>query len=247
MDKVLTKQVAAAAGLKVVPYVWFNDYQWANNQAALRQDIAKLGYPLFVKPVHLGSSIAISRATNDVELENAIEVALHYDTKVLVEQSIEDLLEVTQPIMGNDELTLALPERPLGQAAFFDFESKYLSGAKSDQSSQGYSELPAKLSPKLAAEVEKLARATYEVVGCSGIARIDLLIDRKTETVYLNEINTLPGSLYAHNWRQAGVSANELVTTLIRLGEERFKQAQTKTVTFNSSILEQANGNKIAE
>jgi D-alanine-D-alanine ligase len=247
MDKVLTKQVAEATGLEVVPYVWFNDDQWGKNHNDLRKDIDKLGYPLFVKPVHLGSSIAISRVTNKEELENAIEVALHYDTKVLVEKSVEDLIEITLPIMGNDELDLALPERPTGKAEFFNFEDKYLSGAKSDNSSQGYSELPAKLSPKLATAVEKLGRAAFEVVGCSGIARIDMLIDRKTETVYLNEINTLPGSLYAHNWRQAGVSANELVTKLIQLGDERFAQAQTKTVTFSSSILEQVDGNKTAQ
>jgi D-alanine-D-alanine ligase len=247
MDKVLTKQVAASAGLAVVPYVWFNDHMWSSDEASLRKEIAKLGYPLFVKPVHLGSSIAISRVTNAEELDNAIEVALHYDTKVLVEQSVEDLLEVTLPIMGNDELTLALPESPLNKAEFFDFETKYLSGAKSEEASQGYSELPAKLSPKLEAEVKRLGEATYRVVGCEGIARIDMLIDRKTETVYLNEINTLPGSLYAHNWRQAGVSANELVMNLIHLGEERYKVAQTKTVTFSSSILQQANGNKTAQ
>src|SRR3989344_3328346 len=108
MDKVLTKQVCAAEGMPVVPYVWFTKQDWEKDQHDLRNRIAMLQWPLFVKPVHLGSSIGMAKAKDNAELVSAIEVAFHYDDKVLVEESIEPLIEVTLPIMGNAEPMPAL-------------------------------------------------------------------------------------------------------------------------------------------
>src|SRR3989338_3165755 len=112
MDKVLTKQICAAEGIPVVPYVWFSRSQWETHKSDLWVEIKKLNWPLFVKPVHLGSSIGMAKVKTEKELENAIDVALHYDNKVLVEEAIEPLIEIKLPIMGNDEPRPALPERP---------------------------------------------------------------------------------------------------------------------------------------
>ncbi|MDP2649191.1 MAG: D-alanine--D-alanine ligase, partial [bacterium] len=221
----------------------------------VREKIAKLGFPLFVKPVHLGSSIGIAKAADQTQLLQVIEVALHYDEKVLVEKSVENLVEVTLPIMGNDEPRLALPERPLNKTDFFNFEDKYLSGGgKKGGKSQAiggqkgansqYSEIPAKIGEGVTKRVMELGASVYKTLGCAGIARVDFLIDSDTDTIYVNEVNTLPGSLYHHNWKAAGVSNMELVTSLIRLAEERHAAQRATTHTFRSDILQKVGGPK---
>ena len=245
MDKVLTKQVISAEDIPIVPYTWFTKHAWENNRDVYEKQIAKLAWPLFVKPVHLGSSIAIAKVRNKIELENAIEVAFHYDDKVLIEESVKNLIEVTLPIMGNDELRLAQIERPMNKSEFFDLNDKYISGGKKGGGvNNQYSEIPAKIDTALAQQVKELGRKTYKILGCAGIARIDFLIDGKTRKVFVNEVNTLPGSLYHHNWRQAGVSGIELVTTLVSLAFERFSAQQKTTYTFKSDILRKVGGSK---
>ncbi len=245
MDKVMTKQVLFAEGLPVVPYVWFTRSDWENNKEELKTNIKSLNWPLFVKPVHLGSSIGISKVKNENELNNAIEVALHYDNKVLIEESVENLIEVTLPIIGNDEPKLAAIERPLNKTEFFDFSDKYLSGGKKTSgANSNYSEIPADIGEELSAEVNRLGKETYRILGATGIARIDFLIDAETEKIYVNEVNTLPGSLYAHNFKKIGISAIDLVTTLIKLAEDRAAAEKATTYTFASSILKESGGTK---
>ncbi len=247
MDKVLTKQVISAEGVPVVPYVWFTKNDWGKDSKLIKEKISKLKYPLFVKPVHLGSSIGITKVKQNSELENAIEVALHYDNKVLVEEGVENLIEVTLPIMGNDDLVgLAGIERPLNNTEFFDFNDKYLSsgGKKNSGVNNQYSEIPAKIEESLSAQVKDFGLKTYRTLGCEGIARVDFLIDSVSKKVYVNEVNTLPGSLYAHNWKKVGVSGVDLVTKLITLAEERFDKQKDTTFTFNSEILSKVGGPK---
>ena len=244
MDKAFTKQVLFAEGVPVVPFVWFTREDFVSKDGVLKEKIAKLKYPLFVKPVHLGSSIGITKVKQPAELLNAIEVAFHYDDKVLVEEGVENLIEVTLPIIGNDVLTLASVERPLNKTEFFDFKDKYLSGGKGSGVNSEYSEVPAKIDEALVKEVQKLGKITYRALGCSGIARVDFLIDASTKKVFVNEVNTLPGSLYIHNWKKSGVSGVELVTKLVSLAEERFAQQQALTHTFSSDILSKVGGAK---
>ncbi len=179
MDKVLTKQVCAAEGMPVVPYVWFTKEQWEKEQHDMRNKMATLKWPMFVKPVHLGSSIGMGKAKSIAELQNAIEVALHYDDKVLVEESIEPLIEITLPIWGNDEPKPALPERPLNKTEFFDFQDKYLAGGKKGSAGVNaqYSEVPAQISEELSQKVVDLGLRVYTTLGCTGIARVDFLIN----------------------------------------------------------------------
>lgn len=238
MDKVLTKQVIAAEGVPVVPYIWFTKTDWEGHQDKWKQKIDTLKWPLFVKPVHLGSSIAITKVKNYLELNNAVETAFHYDEKVLIEESVENLVEVTLPIIGNNEIQLAAIERPLNKTEFFDFNEKYLSGdKKSGGVNNQYSEIPANIEDHLSLQVQNLGKQVYHILGCSGIARIDFLIDYKLNKVYVNEVNTLPGSLYQHNWRKIGISSMELVNKLITLAEERFRLQKNIVYNFRSDIL----------
>jgi len=254
MDKVLTKQVVAAEGMPVVPYVWFTRTEWKEDKETVLTKAKTLSMPVFVKPVHLGSSIGMTRVKNEKELLNAIEVALHYDDKVLVENAIEPLIEITLPIMGNDESKTAECERPLNKTEFFDFQDKYLAGGKKDGgkgntegANSQYSEVPANIGEEMTRKIKELGTRVYKTLGCSGIARVDFLVHAETKEIYVNEVNTLPGSLYHHNWKKAGVSNMELVLELVRLAEERFAKTRDTTYTFQSDILKKVGGSKIQQ
>ncbi len=248
MDKVLAKQLAAANDIAVSKFLAFTKADLEREPGSAVKTIVKsLSYPLFVKPAHLGSSIGISRVTTDTELRNALEVAAHYDDRVIVEEAVHNLVEVTLPIMGNDRPRPAMLERPLTQAEdFFDFDTKYMHGGKKGKGkgggtkgAHGYSQLPAELPEEVYVRAEATGVAVYKALGCSGIARVDMLIDEKTKQVYFNEVNPLPGDLYAHNWNRAGVSNVELVQRLIAFAKERHVQRQSLTTSFSTNYLQQ--------
>lgn len=246
MDKVLAKEVVSAQGIPTSPMCFLYKVEYERNPVQFAKECEQtLRYPMFVKPAHLGSSIAVARVTDRAQLDNALEVAFHYDDKVLAEQEIPNLVEVTLPILGNEELRPALLEKPMTKPEdFFDFETKYMQGGKKGKGkgakgAHGYSELPAQLPPPLYKKAEALGLAAYRALGCSGTARVDLLIDSKANEVYFNEVNPLYGGLYAHNWNAAGVSNVELVQTLIHLAEDRWQAVQRQNTVFDTNYLQQ--------
>lgn len=248
MDKVLCKELADASGLPVTKFLSFTKDDLEKEPAAALKAILKtLKYPLFVKPAHLGSSIGITRVTGDKDLKNALEVAAHYDDKVIVEEGVNNLIEVTLPILGNDESQPAFLEQPTTKPEdFFDFETKYMQGGKKGKGggkgakgAQGYSQIPAPLDKLLYEKAEQTGLDTYKALGCSGTARVDMLIDSKTKKVYVNEVNPLPGGLYAHNWNRKGISNVELVQKLIELAKERHAARQALATTFTTNYLQQ--------
>jgi D-alanine-D-alanine ligase len=244
MDKVLSKEVTSASNIPVSKFISLTKRDLEQNGSEQIKHIQKsLNYPLFVKPAHLGSSIGISRVKDDTELRNGLEVAAHYDDKIIVEEAVQNLIEVTLPVMGNYDPIPALLEKPLTNPEdFFDFDTKYINGGKKGKGAkgaQGYSELPAKLDKDLYKKAETVGLDAYKALGCTGICRIDLLIDSKTNAVYFNEANPLPGSLYAHNWNKAGVSGVELVQKLINLAKDRFDEDKALTTSFNTNYLKQ--------
>jgi D-alanine-D-alanine ligase len=247
MDKVLAKQVAIANDIPTPKSVYFTKHDFEkDNDTWVTKINRTLKYPLFVKPAHLGSSIGITRVTDPKDLVNAIEIATHYDDKALVEEAVQNLIEVTLPIMGNDEPRPALLEQPLTQPEdFFDFDTKYMSGGKKGggkggtKGAQGYSRVPADLPKDLYAQAEGLGLAVYKALGCTGTARIDMLINSAEAQVYFNEVNPLPGSLYSHNWNKAGVSNVELVTKLVELAIERYESRSALATVFETSYLQQ--------
>ena len=248
MDKVLAKQVTTSAGIASTPWVWFNAIDLERDLKGTLATIATLQYPLFVKPAHLGSSIGITKVDSKDQLMNALEVAIHYDNRVIVEQAVNNLVEVTLPIIGNDDPIPAMLEQPLLKSEdFFDFETKYMQGGKkggkkggsSKQGAQGYSQIPADLPKDVYDDAIKTGLEVYRVTGCAGIARVDMLIDIKTKKVMFNEINPMPGGLYSHNWNKAGMSNVDLVDKLVQLAEERWQKSQKITTAFSTSYLKQ--------
>ena len=247
MDKVLAKQIAVANDIAVSKFLAFTKSELEREPGvAVKEISSNLKYPLFVKPAHLGSSIGITRVTNDKELRNGLEVAAHYDDRVIVEEAVNNLIEVTLPIMGNNRPQPALLEQPMTQPEdFFDFETKYLQGGKKSKGksgakgAQGYSKIPAEIPEEVYVRAEATGVAVYKAMGCSGIARVDMLIDQNTKKVYFNELNPLPGGLYSHNWNKAGVSNVELAQKLIGFAKERHAQRQILTTTFSTNYLQQ--------
>ncbi len=247
MDKKLAKELATANSIPTSKYVSFSSHEISEDiQSVTKKISSELKLPVFVKPAHLGSSIGISRATNPKELNNALEVAAHYDNSVVIEEEVGNLIEVTLPIIGNNEPTPAYLESPITQKEeFFDFDTKYIRGggkkgkSGGSKGAQGYSIIPAKLDKDLYSKAEELGLKVYKDFGLYGIARVDMLIDSKTNTVYFNEINPLPGGLYSHNWNKAGISNVELVEKLIAYAKEKFEEKNKITTTFSTSFLKQ--------
>lgn len=246
MDKVLAKQATGQEGIAAPKWDWCTADEVKDEKAILKK-LEHLQFPVFVKPAHLGSSIGITRVTSRKDLLNALEVAAHYDEKIIIEEGVPNLIEVTVPVKGNAHPQVALVERPLSvtDEGVFDFETKYMHQGKggknigAKQGAQGYSELPAKLEGTLYQQAEAMALAVYKALGCSGTARVDLLIDSKAKQLYFNEVNPLPGSLYTHNWRAAGVTPVQLVTELIDLAIERHQERQRLATTFSTNYLQQ--------
>lgn len=247
MDKVLAKIVAASGGVPINNYKWFYSNEFKADPEKILKELKTLNYPLFVKPTHLGSSIAITKVNTATELKNAIEVAAHYDNKIIVEEAVPNLVEVTVPLMGNHQIVAANTEEPYQSGEFFDFETKYIhEGGKktkanngAQKGSQGYSHIPARLSVDMQEKCIEIAKDVYKALGCTGTARVDLLIDKNASRVYFNEVNPLPGSLYAHNWRSVGISNVELVEKLVNLALERYTEQQQRETTFSTNFLKQ--------
>ncbi|VVA43973.1 D-alanine--D-alanine ligase [Candidatus Roizmanbacteria bacterium] len=247
MDKVLTKMIYKANNIPTVDFVYFNLNEWRIDKKKVIQQIKSLNFPLIIKPARLGSSIGISKAKNQKELEFAIEVALHYDEKVIVEKAVEDLMDVTCCLIGNDNPTPSLLQESVFSSGFFSYEDKYLKGGGAQTGNATKSIIiPARLNSKITREIQDAAKKAYLVLGCSGITRVDFLYDKKSAKWYANEVNTLPGTLYHHLWKASGVPFEELLKKLIGFAEEKYQKKKQITYTFNSNILTQASSNKLS-
>jgi D-alanine-D-alanine ligase len=247
MDKVLCKLIVEAYQIPTPKMQFISSSDLERSPTSFVTAVnQQLTYPLFVKPAHLGSSIGITRVTDKSGLMNALEVAAHYDDKVIVEEAVQNLVEVTLPIMGNDDPIPAFLEQPLLKTEdFFDFETKYMQGGKGGKKggkaggAQGYSTIPAALPEDIYAKAVTTGLAVYKAIGCTGTARVDMLIDSATGVVYFNEVNPLPGGLYAHNWQQKGVSKVQLVTDLVQYALERHAKRSKLHTTFTTNYLKQ--------
>jgi D-alanine-D-alanine ligase len=241
MDKALTKTVCQAAGFPTTTFRSFSAADWRRSRsdvlARLRGDLTA---PLFVKPAHLGSSIGIAkvREASGDELAERIEVALCYDDKVVVEEAVADVMDVTCCVIGNDTPTPSLLQESVFSADLFDFDAKYLAGGGAQLGKAGSGVvIPARLPDDVTARVRDTAVKVYQALGCAGIARVDFLYDRASSQAYVNEVNPLPGTLYHHLWKASGLDLPELLTKLIGFAVERHTARAALTRTFTSSVL----------
>ncbi len=249
MDKALTKKICQANGIPTPKFTVFKKEVWQKDPSQIIERIIKeLLPPYFVKPVHLGSSIGISKVkkADKKELEEKIEVALYYDDKVLVEEGVENLMDITCSVLGNDQLLASLLQESLFSADLFDFEEKYLKkgGAQLGKAESGII-IPARLPKETAEKIQDAAKAVFVALGCSGLSRVDFLFNKKTGQFFVNEVNPLPGTLYHHLWKESGLSLEELLERLIKLAEEKQTQERSLTRVFNSSVLKSLNSKKL--
>jgi D-alanine-D-alanine ligase len=225
MDKDIMKSLFIAAGIPIVKHVTILRGAWEKDAKKVVKLVeSKLKYPLFVKPANLGSSVGISKAHNRKELGPAIEEAAKFDRKIVIEQGVggkkEKAREIECSVLGNDEPVASVPGEIVPGKEFYDYAAKYV-----DEGSQ--LNIPAKLTKSQTKRVQDLAVAAFKAVDCSGLARVDFLMDPKTAKIYLNEINTMPGftaiSMYPKLWGASGLAYPDLIDRLIELGMERHK------------------------
>lgn len=223
MDKAAMKMMFIARGLPVVAWHAFVRRDWEKDRAGVEAAIRALGFPVFVKPANLGSSVGISKVKTAAELTAAIELALQFDRKVIVEAGVVNAREIECAVLGNDEPEASLAGEVIPAREFYDYEAKYL-----DEGSKTV--VPAELTPEQMAEVRRLAIQAFKSVDAAGMSRVDFLLSRDSGALFVNEINTIPGfttiSMYPQMWNASGVPYGVLIDRLIQLALDRHTEKQ---------------------
>lgn len=244
MDKFVMKTVLKEVGVPVLDAKIYTLSDYAEMDALLNSVEQSFGYPVIVKPVNLGSSVGISVAKNRVELANSVDDAFRYATKILVEHAITKLREINCSVLGDENEAIASEcEEPIHSKDILSYEDKYVSNAKGG-GSKGMASvsrvIPAELTSEKREEVRELAVRAFQALGCSGVSRIDFMIDEENGKLYFNEINTIPGSLAFYLWEPVGVPYKELLDRMIRLAFQRTREEENITFVFDTNILNTA-------
>ena len=246
MDKITQKLVFQSADLDCVKWTSFYSKEWMSERETVLERIEKiLPYPLIVKPAALGSSVGVAKADNREELETAIETARTISQRILVEEAIVDLKEINCSVLGDYEQTeVSVCEEPIGSLEFLSFEDKYISGSSSKGMSGAKRKLPADIPEETAQKVQQMAQQAFQVLQCHGVVRVDFLLDTKRELIFVNEVNTIPGSLSFYLWEASGKSFTNLTSELINLALKRHREKNSLIFSYESNILAGYQGSK---
>lgn len=254
-DKVFQKQVLQAENIPVTKYIWFYDNEYFEDEAKILSEVKKLGYPVIIKPARQGSSIGIGIAKDEETLKEAIVEATKYDDKILVEEVISNMTELNCSVLGsNSYMQTSCIEQVMGKDEILSFNDKYIgSGAKKgakkfSSASKGMVSadrvIPADIPEKLANDIAETSKKVFRALGASGVVRIDYLYDKKSKKYYVNELNTIPGSLSFYLWSPLNKEYDELLDDMINIAVKRYKKKLKKTTIFESNILEGFDGVK---
>ena len=256
-DKVLMKQVFEANDISVVPYTWFYDYEYSDSANDILKKIEKLGYPVVVKPATLGSSVGITYVKTSKDIDAAINDAIKYDKKIVIEKAVDNLIEVNCSVLGNYKYQeTSVLEEVLSDNELLTYADKYIGGSKGKlkggmKSSKGMAStsriIPARVDKKVENEIIDISKRAFRALNLSGVCRIDFLIDSKTNKVFINEPNTIPGSLAFYLWEPAGKGYKNLLSDMINIAIKEYKEKSKKTYSFDSNILSNYNGLKGAK
>ena len=245
MDKIAMKQFFRGCGLPVVDGMWFARSEWnKNHEEVLNRVESSCPYPVYVKPANLGSSIGISRATDRQSLIKAIETAVEYDRRILVERGIEKPVEINcSALRIKGEVRASLCEMPASWEEFLTFDDKYLRGSKSGKG-QGMESLarkvPAPISDELTQRIQQMTTQVYNAMDCKGVVRIDYMLDG--DELYINEINIIPGSLAFYLWEPLGISFKEMLDCMIEDAFTAYAEKNRSVFSYDSSILRRVQG-----
>src|SRR5262245_31259762 len=224
MDKAAMKLVFIAKGLPVCDYEVVMKRDWQRDEHRVMNSVVnKLGFPVFVKPANLGSSVGISKAKHATELRTAIALAAEFDRKVVIEAAVPQAREIECAVLGNDEPEASVPGEIIPGREFYDYQAKYLDDSSSTV-------IPADLTERQTSEVRRLAIDAFRAIDCAGMARVDFLLAGGSGVMYLNEVNTIPGfttiSMYSKMWEASGLSYPSLIDKLIALAIDRHAEKQ---------------------
>lgn len=244
IDKIITKHVMAAAGVPVTKYEWFTAEEWADDRKGVLQTLQQnLSYPMFIKPATLGSSVGVSRATDEKSLRDSIDLAVSFDSRVIVEQEATDCIEVNVSVIGTlNEYEVSMTEQPIRTDAFLSYADKYeRGGGKKTGGSKGMAGLsrriPAPITTALGKEIQEAARKVWHLIGGTGVARIDFFANPSTEEIFLGEINAPPGSMAYYLWEATGRNYPELIEHLVDQALKRSSLKRTLMHSIESNIL----------
>ena len=254
-DKVVLKQVLEANDIKTPKYVWFYDYEYSMNKDEILNKVETLGYPVIVKPANLGSTIGIGVAHSRNELETKIDEALEYERKIVVEEMIPNLLELNCAVCGNYEYSeTSLVAEMKMKHELLTFEDKYLGGGKGkgmkgsaktpNSMSTSEFEVPANIPEEMTNKIYEISKQVFRALNLKGVCRIDYLVNRETGDIYVNEPNTIPGSLAFYLYEPKGKKYKTLTDELIKSAIKDYKNEMRKTSSFTSNILSEYNGGK---
>ena len=252
-DKAFMKDVWKSANLPITNYIWFYDIDYKQNEEEILEKAKKMKFPLIVKPATTGSSVGISVCQNEQQLKEGIDEAIQYDSKIIVEEVVEKLKEVNIAVIGNYEnQKVSEIEEVLSANKFLTYTDKYIGNGKNGKikgatkaatksTSKGMAsanrKIPAELNEKMRKEIEDIAMKAFKVLGSSGNSRIDFLIDEENNKVYINEINSIPGSLAFYLWDAKNINFSQVLDDMINIGIKDYKKRTSKTHSFETNIL----------
>lgn len=244
MDKYVCKCVLKDNDIPILNCKYTSAKEYNENPEEIIKDVeSRFSYPVIIKPINLGSSVGIKIAKNQDELKDAIENAFCYSKKILFERAIKNLKEVNCSVVGDYEFAKASEcEAPVKTDEILSYKDKYISGGKktggaAKSMNAAVLKLPADISDDVKKKIQELAIKTFNVLGCSGVIRIDFMIDKDTNEIFVNEVNTIPGSLSFHLWKATGLNYTKLLDELIELALKRNREDENITYSFESNIL----------
>lgn len=245
MDKIYMKMILESNNIPVVDYVWFTDKEWiSETERTLNKIEEKLGYPVIVKPANLGSSVGIGKASDRESLKRKVMEAIQYSSRIIVEHMIENLQEINCSVLGDcDDFQTSVLEEPIKSGDILSYEDKYLGGTKGTKGMQASEKrIPADLPEDVSNELRHYAGETFRVLSCNGVSRVDLILDNDRQKFYVNEINTIPGSLSFYLWEATGITFRKLMDRLIELAFKRNREENKKIVSYDQNIFNMGGG-----
>ena len=221
MDKIVTKFILRQANIPVTDYIAFNRFYWRKNSAVLLEKISNsINFSCFIKSADLGSSVGITKVNSKDKVEDAVELALKYSHRIIVEKAVLNPREIEVSVLGNEEPIASLPGEVIPKREFYDYEAKYIEDSTDLV-------IPAKLEDELTEKLQIYAIETFKALDCSGMGRVDFLINGETNEIFVSELNTIPGftqiSMYPKLWEVSGITYPDLITKLVELAFEKFK------------------------
>lgn len=247
MDKITMKMILRAEGIPVVDYVWMTDKQWLADRDNIIAKVEKeLGYPVIVKPANQGSSVGIGKAADRPQLIERIDYASKFSSRIIVEHMIEHLQEINCSVLGDaDDHISSVCEEPIKTGDILSYTDKYMGGSKTGAGMQASDKrIPAEIPEEESEAIRKMVGETFRVLSCHGVSRVDVMIDEDDRKIYVNEINTIPGSLSYYLWEASGISFTALMDRLVALALKRKRETDRKTFSYDSNIFALGGGVK---